>query len=76
MRAYFDINHPTCRDRLAERRGGLRPTGKPRRIARQCATTGRLLTGHASQHKTKQARLWRLRLRLRRARLGTDTESM
>lgn len=64
------------RDMLFERRHGIhRSTArKPRRIARFC--DGRLLTGHASMHRTPEARKWRTQLRLMRARaeLGRGKE--
>lgn len=53
---------------LWERRHSIHTTIKrrPRRICRLC--DGRLLTGHASQHRTPEARKWRTQLRLIRAR--------
>jgi hypothetical protein len=56
------------RDRLRERRlnAARGKMGKPRRICMRDVETGRLLTGHASQHRTKGARRWRTLLRIKR----------
>jgi hypothetical protein len=64
MRAFFDIDRPTCRDRLAERRAGLEPLPATKRFAR--FEPPYLLLGVADQSRTKPARLWRTRLRIKR----------
>jgi hypothetical protein len=54
-----------CRARLFERRVHLRQRQPARRIAMWDPEQRRLLTGHATQHRTRSARMWRLRLRLK-----------
>lgn len=51
-------------DRLFDRRHSIHCANKrkPRRIC--VLHDGRLLTGHASQHRTPEARKWRTQLRL------------
>lgn len=63
IRSPLDMDRLTARDHLAERRGGLQPCGKPIRTAR--FDGHRLLLGHATQHRTRAARLWRLRIRIK-----------
>jgi hypothetical protein len=59
----------TVRERIADRRLHANlPHRKPRRIAMLDAETGRLLTGHDTQHRTKAGMRFRCRLRLRAAR--------
>jgi hypothetical protein len=61
-------SHLKCRERLIERnvhQPSHRGRVKPRRIAIFDAERGRLLLGHGTQHRTKAARLWRCRLRLK-----------
>lgn len=56
-----------CRELLKERRAGLRQKDGPsRRIARFDTERRHLLTGFDTQHRTRAARLWRLRLRIKR----------
>jgi hypothetical protein len=55
------------RDRLWEKRHSIHRTGrKPRRIV--LFHDGKLYTGHASQHRTPEARKWRTQLRIIRQR--------
>lgn len=62
------------RDRLAERRCGLRQTAqRPKRIV--FFDGRRLLHGTATMHRTKQARLFRCRLRLKILTQGVDRAS-
>ena len=69
LRSPLDFDRLPVRHLLAERRGGLRQTTqRPKRIARFDGR--RLLHGTATMHRTKQARLWRCRLRMKRLTEG------
>ena len=63
------------RDRLWGRRHNIHTTvsRKPRRICR--LHEGRLLQGHASQHRMPEARQWRTQLRLIRQRANSAQPS-
>ena len=75
LRSILDVDPPNARELLAERRGGLRPTAqRPTRIAR--FHEGRLLRGTATMHRTKQARLWRCRLRLKTLTEGARSSTL
>lgn len=62
--------HDTVRLRIIANRIAAPCAGKPKRIARwwvdERTGRGRLLTGHASKHRTRAARRWRTVLRLKR----------
>ncbi len=60
-----DATIDRCRDLLLERRMALHQHELTRRIARFDPERRRLLTGHATQHRSPGARRWRLRLRLK-----------
>jgi hypothetical protein len=58
------------RERLAERRWGLRPALRETPRAFCMLIDGKLMRGTDTLHRTAEARRWRTVLRLRRARKG------